>query len=167
MSSITTTEARSALRSAGWSPDEYSIYQRGAHVTVALGLSRVQTSAANGSNAAGALLEALKRYGLDVTPDNWEHLLAGEESTVTRRPGRPSRGVEVKTRLYQEEVDLVEGRATAAGVDRSTMLAQLIRAQLHTPDGTGCLECGAPGPADDLCDDCAASVELAAPDEEQ
>jgi len=77
-------EVRAALAAAGIDDDEARVYRRGEAVTVALGLDLVGASAANGGNVAGAIVSALEAAGFSVKPSNWEHLLAGRESVVTR-----------------------------------------------------------------------------------
>jgi hypothetical protein len=77
-------DVRAVLVRAGWRDGEYAVARRGDDVLVALGLDLVESSPANGGNAAGAMVTSLRTAGFEVTPGNWEHLLAGEESVVTR-----------------------------------------------------------------------------------
>lgn len=64
--------------------EDVHVRRNGDRVTVALGDDLVGTSPANGGNVAGAIVAVLTAAGFSVEPSGWEHLLAGEESTVER-----------------------------------------------------------------------------------
>ena len=77
-------DIRAALVAAGWHDDEFGVHQRGGRAAVSLGLDLVGTTPALGGNAASGLVVVLRAAGFELEPAGWQHLLSGEESTVTR-----------------------------------------------------------------------------------
>jgi hypothetical protein len=103
-------DVRAALIAAGWNGNEFGVYPRGATVTVALGLDLARTSASRGGNAAGALVGALRAAGFELNPTDWQHLLSGKESVVSR-VGYPIRWI--ARELYGERPSTGQLRAAA------------------------------------------------------
>lgn len=81
---MTVLTIETILKQIGWDAQDFTVNQHGTNIMVSLGPGLIGSTPTLGENAARSLVTILNYAGWSVTPSNWEHLLSGKESVVTR-----------------------------------------------------------------------------------